>query len=155
MTGDDEASELAGFLDWYRDVAVQKLADLGTEEARRVATPTKVTLLGLIKHLTWAEAVWFEHYFTGGPRPPQENAESFGVTPSDTLEQVLVDYRDACDRSREIVAGASLDQPAALAHQVWGTVTLRWILLHMLEETARHAGHLDILRELTDGRTGP
>ena len=152
----DEAAELEGFLDWYRDVAIQKLADLSTAEAQRVSTPTHLTLLGIVKHLSWAEWIWFEHFLHGTPRPAKENAESFEVTPADTLEQVLADYRDACARSRARVAAApSLDQLAAVEHRVWGIVTLRWILVHMIEETARHAGHMDILRELTDGRTGP
>jgi uncharacterized damage-inducible protein DinB len=150
-----EAAELEGFLDWYRDIAIEKLADLSTEEAQRVSTPTHLTLLGIVKHLTWAEWIWFEHYLHGAPRPAKENAESFEVTPADTLEQVVVDYRQACARSRARVAGAPLDQRAEVEHQVWGIVTLRWIIVHMIEETARHAGHMDILRELTDGRTGP
>ena len=146
--------ELTGSLDWYRAVVAQKLADLSSIEARHVSTPSGVTLLGLVKHLAWAEALWFEHHLLGGPPPEDSGSASFEVLPSDTLEDVLAGYRATCDRSREIVAGAALDTPAVVPHDVYGTPSLRWILLHMIEETARHAGHADILRELTDGRTG-
>ena len=152
--GEDERTALSGALDWYRAVVVGKLADLSTVEAKQVSTPTGMHLLGIVKHLGWVEELWFEHRFLGGPEPEVGHAESFALHPSDTLEAVITRYRAACDRSREIVEVAELDRPAAVTHPVSGTVTLRWILVHMIEETARHAGHADILRELTDGRTG-
>jgi hypothetical protein len=152
---DDERALLGGYLDWYRGVAEHKVVDLGRADATRVATPTGVTLLGIIKHLAWCERRWFPHHLLGGPREPVEVGDSFVVDPSDTVESVIANYRDECARSREIVdAQPALQTRSAVGHDHFGTVTLEWIVVHMIEETARHCGHLDILRELTDGRTG-
>ena len=83
-----------------------------------------------------------------------ENADSFVLEPSDSVDSVVAGYRAACDRSRAAVSGAGLDDLSMSDHPIYGRVTLRWIFVHLIEETARHAGHLDILREQTDGRTG-
>lgn len=150
----DERSLLDGFLDWYRAVAGAKVAGLTREEATRIATPSGVTLLGLIAHLAWAEDLWFSDRFRGGAAVTVENAESFVLDASDTVDSVLAGYRAACDRSRAAVAGAALDDLSEGDHAIYGRVTLRWVYVHLIEETARHAGHLDILREQTDGQTG-
>jgi uncharacterized damage-inducible protein DinB len=144
---------LDGFLDWYRGVCIHELAGLSPAEAVRVPTPTGLTLLGTVQHLAWDERVWFGHYFLGEPHDPADVDESFAVAPDATIESVVADYEAACARSREIAAAAPLDRRAAVTHRVFGEVTLEWIILHMIEETARHAGHMDVLRELTDGRT--
>jgi len=145
---------LSGFLDWYRGVAVHKLADLSRDEAVRVPTPTGLTLLGTVQHLDWDERIWFGHYFLGEPHDPRDVDESFAIAEDATVESVVTAYEMTCARSREIIAAASFDQLATVEHRVFGSVTLEWIVLHMIEETARHAGHMDVLRELTDGRTG-
>ena len=73
----------------------------------------------------------------------------------DTVESVLAMYEESCDRARAVVEHTeSLDALSTDPHHVWGQVTLRWVILHMLEETARHAGHLDLMREQIDGKTG-
>jgi hypothetical protein len=155
LAEDADRSLLTGFLDWYRGVAEHKLADLTLEQTTNISMPSGLTILGTIKHLAWCERRWFEQNFLGDPRDELEAHRSFGFGGADTVESVIDDYRDACDSSRRIVAAApSLDTNAQIAHPFFGICTLRWILLHMIEETARHAGHLDILRELTDGRTG-
>lgn len=150
-----EREELEGFVEWFRTVAVNKVAGLSTEDATRVATPSGMTALSVIKHLAWVEGFWYGTHFAGDEPDPRDNASSFALAPGDTTESVLADYAAACDRSRRIVAAApSLDTRSRRPHWHFDLVTLRWVLIHMVEETARHAGHLDILRELTDGQTG-
>ncbi|MGI8710851.1 MAG: DinB family protein [Acidimicrobiales bacterium] len=151
---DDESVD--GFLDWYRGVVVAKVAGLDRGEATRIATPSGLTLLGIVKHLRWVEEGWFQEKFLGRSLAVRiENPSSFVVDGSDTVASVVAAYQAECARSREVVAEApARDARAALAHHVFGQVTLHWILVHMVEETARHAGHLDVLRELTDGHIG-
>jgi uncharacterized damage-inducible protein DinB len=152
---EDERSMLTGFLDWYRGVGEHKVAGLTLEEATRVSTPTGLTILGTISHLAWVEKRWFEHFFKGEEPDDLDAHRSFELGPTDTIESVVERYRSACTNARRIVADEpSLDARAKVEHRHFGTPSLRWILLHMIEETARHAGHLDIVRELTDGRTG-
>jgi hypothetical protein len=150
----DERPMLDGFLDWNRAVVEGKVAGLTREQATRVTTPSGVTLLGLVRHLAWAEDLWFADRFFGESQVAIDIEESFVLGPDDTVDSVLAAYRAACERSRSLAAGAALDALSVSDHPVYGRVTLRWVLLHLIEETARHAGHLDILREQTDGRTG-
>ena len=78
-----------------------------------------------------------------------------GCAPTDSVDSVVAEYRDVCEQSRAIAAAApSLDELSLVVDDVWGNVSLRWIFVHMIEETARHAGHLDLMREQIDGRTG-
>jgi hypothetical protein len=154
LGGGDRRVMLCGFLDWYRGVVEHKVDGLTLPEATRVTSPTGVGLLGVVQHLAWVERLWFGHRFLGGPDEATEVDESFVIGPDATVESVVTSYRDACARSREIIDGSPFDAPAASAHDVYGIVTLEWIVVHMIEETARHAGHMDILRELTDGSTG-
>lgn len=150
-----EREELEGFLDWFRTLATAKVRDLPTDEAVRIATPSGMTALSIIKHLTWVERYWFGTHFAGEAAQPTDNAGSFALGPGDTTATVVAGYEAACARSRELAAIApELTSPSVTPHWHFGIVTLRWVLLHMVEETARHVGHLDILRELTDGRTG-
>jgi uncharacterized damage-inducible protein DinB len=152
--GGDRCVVLGGFLDWFRGVAEAKLDGLTAEQATEVKMPSGTTMLGIVKHLAWAERLWFRHYSEGEPFEVTIE-ESFVLAPADTVDSVLDQYRAECARSRQVVDGApTLDRPSAFEHRVWGTVTVEWIMTHMLEETARHCGHLDILRELTDGRAG-
>jgi uncharacterized damage-inducible protein DinB len=154
LPSNDEHELLDGFLDWFRETAVQKVSGLSLEEATRVSTPTGLTLLGVIKHLTWVEHMWIDTYLLGGPRPEVDNPTSFVVGPGDTLDSVLSAYDAAVGHAREECGARSLDDTAAGAHALFGNVSVRWILIHMIEETARHCGHMDILREQTDGATG-
>ena len=102
------------------------------------------------------EVAWFDETFAGTAVDPMwDDHGSFRLTASDTIESVLREYQGACERSRAIIDSASsLDQVSARVDEFRGQVSLRWILVHMLEETARHAGHFDIMREAIDGRTG-
>lgn len=152
---DAEREELDGFADWFRMVVVKKVQGLSTADATRVATPSGMTALSVIKHLAWVEGFWYGTHFAGDEPDGRDNASSFALAPDDTTESVIAEYEAACERSRRIAAAApSLDTTSVRPHWHFDVVTLRWVLIHMVEETARHAGHLDILRELTDGTTG-
>lgn len=147
--------ELIGFLEWFRVVARKKLEGLSDEDAVRVTTPSGMHILGTIKHLGWVEDNWFQFVFFDRRPPDRDQPHSFDLDPGDTVASVLADYDAACERSRATIAEASsLDQTSVREHWFFKTVTLHWIVVHMIEETARHAGHLDLLRELTDGTTG-
>ena len=154
----DEKAMLSAFLDRYRETILWKLDGLTTEQASARLVPSASTLLGIVKHLAYVERGWFPIYFAGGPvnYPWPENEPDqdidFRVSATDTIESVSALYEQEIARSREIVDGASLDDLSK--EQDRGPRTLRWIMVHMIEETARHAGHADILRELTDGAIG-
>ena len=148
---------LSAFLDRYRETILWKLDGLTTEQASARLVPSASTLLGIVKHLAYVERGWFPIYFAGGPvnYPWPENEPDqdidFRVSATDTIESVSALYEQEIARSREIVDGASLDDLSK--EQDRGPRTLRWIMVHMIEETARHAGHADILREQIDGAT--
>jgi hypothetical protein len=152
----EEQALLTGFLDWYRAVVVRKVQGLSTDEASRVMTPTGLSPLGIVAHLGAVETGWFAETFAGEPVDPALEAhDSFRLASDDTTDSVIDEYLRACDRSRAVVDGASsLDDLAVAPKHYQGRVSLRWLLVHMIEETARHAGHLDILRESIDGKTG-
>jgi hypothetical protein len=154
-----ERETLEGSLDWYRAVVERKVDGLALDDAKRAMTPTGMSALGVLKHLGWVERGWFRETFAG------EDVESIGVdgdnTPEftisndDTVESVIGFYRAEVEESRRVSRGApSLDALSANETHYWGPVTLRWIMVHMLEETARHAGHLDLMRENIDGQVG-
>ncbi|MBL7494934.1 DinB family protein [Frankia sp. CNm7] len=144
-----EREILEAFLDFYRDVLVHKVLGLGDQDARRRLVPSLTTLAGLLRHLTTVERNWF-HRLTG--EDPDLPDNSWVLTEADTLDALLADCERACALSRQAAAGFALDD--VVAHPDAGEVSVRWIYVHMIEETARHAGHADILRELTDGTTG-
>ncbi|MER5864222.1 DinB family protein [Kitasatospora sp. NPDC002040] len=156
----DERALLATFLDYVRATAIAKCEDLAAEDARKAPLPGSplMTLSGLISHLRWVEYYWFEVVFLGGQDegpwtdedPDREMRIAVDIPPA----ELLADYRAVTDRYRELVAGADLDAVAVRAVKDGRPVNLRWILLHLIEETARHNGHLDLLRELADGSTG-
>jgi uncharacterized damage-inducible protein DinB len=142
---------LERFLDLYRDNVVEKLAGASEEEARLRLVPSWTTLGGVVKHLRWVEYGWFHLLLgarTGDHRREHEREWEFTVQPEDTVESLIADYRDVCARSRAFAARHTLDD--VVPHFSMGEVSLRWILVHLVEETARHAGHLDILREQID-----
>ncbi|ATO17078.1 mini-circle protein [Micromonospora sp. WMMA2032] len=155
-TGDERAI-LDAFLDFHRATVLRKARGLADADARRRLVPSLTTLAGLLKHLTLVEGNWFGRLFAPEPGDvyltSQEEADaSFTLGPADTVEALTVAYEAACDRSRAIAARFDLDH--VVPHPQLGEVSLRWVLVHLIEETARHAGHADILRELTDGETG-
>lgn len=151
-----ERETLVGFLDWYRSVVERKVAGLPFDDASRAITASGLSPLGVVAHLAAVEVGWFVEDFAGEPVDPQwDDHGSFRLRTTDSVDSVLAEYREACERSRAIAAGApSLDALSVVETEVRGRVSLRWILVHMIEETARHAGHLDLMREAIDGTTG-
>ncbi|HSG79446.1 MAG TPA: DinB family protein [Acidimicrobiia bacterium] len=152
----DEFALLERFLDFQRHSIVRKAQGLERDDATRSFVDSATTLLGIVKHLADVERWWFAAVFAGeqvGFRWTDEDPDAdWRIEDDETVEGIVADYEAACIRSREIVAGRSpLD---IAAHEEYRSTTLRWILVHMIEETARHAGHADILRELTDGVVG-
>jgi len=155
-----EREMLIGFLDWYRAIVERKVDGLPLADATRALTGTGLSALGVLKHLGWVECWWFREAFAGedvnGRRDGGgDTSHQFLIEPTDTVGSVVDFYRAQVERSQTIVAAtSSLDTPSRRRHDIRGPVSLRWILVHMIEETARHAGHLDLMREELDGRTG-
>jgi hypothetical protein len=155
-----ERETLNGFLDYQRATILMKVQGVDEEKGQRPSMPpSTLNLVGLLKHLAVNEIWWFQDRFAGlNPQglPDADNdpEADFRVEPGETLEGLIAYYKDACEASRRIVASASLDDLSAASMQDGTKVTLRWIILHMLEETARHNGHADFLREGIDGVTG-
>ncbi len=156
----DERTTLETFLDYYREAVKAKLRGLSEEDARRRLVPSATTLSGLIKHLCRVEASWFQ--FRLAQMSPEdlpvlrgwiEDPErDFRVGPNETVDVLIAQYDEQCTLSRETAARFDLDH--VVPHPALGQVSARWIYVHMIEETARHAGHADILREQIDGLTG-
>jgi uncharacterized damage-inducible protein DinB len=150
-----ERAVLEAFLDLYRDIVVKKVTGLSAEAAHRRLVPSATTLAGLVSHLASVEREWFHAIL--GQRPPAEvrvqvTDDGWSVGSERSIEELVEDYQRACADSRQLAARFSLED--AVPHPRLGRVSLRWIYVHMIEETARHAGHADILREQTDGAVG-
>ena len=145
----DERTQLEEFLETNRDELVETLDGLDEEQARRRLVPSLTTLLGLVKHVTWAEQVWFHVGLAGRTREelgiPHDNEPSWELEDGDTIASVLAEYRRVRTEARDLAAAYALDD--LVRHNRRGPLTLRWLYLHMIEELARHAGHADILRE--------
>jgi uncharacterized damage-inducible protein DinB len=152
----DEKSVLAGYLDHYRKVLLDICEGLSEEELRRPIVPSGTTLLGIVKHLAFVERGWFQEHVANEPFDypfdvEDENAD-FRIEKGETSAEVFDMYRRACDRSRRALAEASLDDLVQVPERS-ADYNVRWVVVHMIEETARHAGHADIMRELIDGKT--
>jgi uncharacterized damage-inducible protein DinB len=147
---------LSAFLDYLRNRMIAKLDGLDEEQARRPMVPSGTSLLGLLKHLAVVELGWFVWSFAGEDFDAGPTGDDLTVTSGDTITGVVEMYRAAFARSQQIAAAVpDLDQRAARSRRSGHeTQSMRWILVHMIEETARHAGHADIIREMIDGTTG-
>jgi uncharacterized damage-inducible protein DinB len=145
----DERETLHTLLQYQRESFVRKVEAVDEEAARRRLVPTGTTLLWLLKHMACAETLWIVHRFAGDDSSEIDDV----VRPEDTVAAAVDVYRATWVRVDAVVAASSLDE---LCRDVGdeAPVNLRWVLTHLLEETARHAGHADILRELVDGITG-
>lgn len=148
-TGPDERDVLLGFLDYLRASVAAKVEGAPEPQVRTPGVPSGTTLLGLVKHLTHVERFTFlGEQVTDWPA-------TFRPDPDETVAGLLAAYRDAVGRANEVItAGTDLSAPARRPTPRGEPPTLRWALAHMIEETGRHAGHADILRELIDGATG-
>jgi hypothetical protein len=152
----NEWDTLTQMLDFLRSTIVHKLTGLSEEQAfGRPVPASALTPAGLVKHLTGVERFWFSIDFAGldleYPWPEDDRHGAFGIAPGDTVAAIVAAYEFECERSRQAIAGAGLDDVARGKDM---TFVLRYALTHMIEETARHAGHLDILRESVDGQRG-
>jgi len=161
----DERQSLSAFLDFQRATVIRKVEGVPKADLGRTALPTtELTLAGLLKHLALVEDSWFQAVFLGEPLPePWVSAPfdddpdwDFHSAPDDEPPDLLRLYTAAVGRSRDVVAvEESLDRLSMWTGEREGKpFSLRWILLHLIEETARHAGHADLLREAIDGQTG-
>ncbi|MFF3726940.1 DinB family protein [Streptomyces erythrochromogenes] len=156
----DERTQLTTFLDYTRDTARAKCDGVSAENAHKALLPGSplMTMGGVINHLRWVEYYWFQVVFLGeedeGPWTEEDPDREMRIAVDFPLEQLLDEYTEQSARYRELVAGHGLDDKAERAVRDGLRVDLRWILIHLTEETARHNGHLDIMRELLDGTTG-
>ena len=145
-----ELEELQSALDGMRAGVLKKLAGLSDADARRSTVPSGTNLAGLLQHLTFVESLWFEEIVAGGSA--NRGRRSMQVDPSVSLRQLRSDYRAACEASNDIVR--SIGDPDAPVTRNGKTHNLRWVMIGVLSEISRHAGHADIIREQVDGRTG-
>ena len=155
MAACGERETLQAFLDDFRDIVVRKASGLSDADARRHLVPSATTVGGLVKHLRWAEYGWFDQLLTehlDDNRRPRDREWEFVLSDDELLPTLVAEYRQQCEQSRRIAANYPLDH--TVAHRRLGLVSLRWIYVHMIEETARHCGQIDILREQLDGATG-
>ena len=145
----DERPQLEAFIEDYRSAVERTLDGLTDEQARRRLVPSATTLLGLLKHVTWMQRVWFEECIGGRSRREiglvNSPDESFALADDDTIAGVLEAHRQACATARTTVADLPLD--AVVTGHRGGPRTVHWVYLQVLRELAHHCGHADILRE--------
>ncbi|HEX5120411.1 MAG TPA: DinB family protein [Pseudonocardiaceae bacterium] len=159
LSTSNERDALTSFLDKQRDTLIRKARGVSDADARRAPTVSSLSLLGLLKHSAVWEARWFQCILAGHALPdgwPEQRSpipdQDFVVDDGDTVELLVARYEAAAQVSREIVDGMELDRACARTDII--DANLRYVLLHMIEETARHAGHADIIRETLDGSRG-
>jgi uncharacterized damage-inducible protein DinB len=158
-----EPTLMVQYLDYQRETVLAKTEGLSQAQMVEKHPPSALTLAGLLYHLALVEESWMEVRFSGLPErepwggvdweadPDWEFRTAEGVPPEDLRDR----YRAACERSRLVVAAAAdLDQMSVEALHDGRRFSLRWVMLHLIEETARHAGHADTLREAIDGVVG-
>ena len=158
-----ELALLTGFLDYFRAVMVRKAQGLTGQQLAVRLGPSVLTIGGLIKHLAWAEDIWFTRRLAGNElgdpwarvdRQADPNWD-FRSAVDDEPEYLSRLYDEACARSRAAVAEVGdLDAVTKFPNGRGVIFSMRWVLIHMIEETARHAGHADLIRESIDGTTG-
>jgi hypothetical protein len=142
-------AQFEAFLDEHRSGLNRCLDGLTEEQARRSLVPSRTTLLGLVKHATFLEKVWFDEAVRCRSRAeigiPATSDESFIIHDSDTIATVRQAHREACESSRRATSSLRLDDKV---YGYWrGPLPMRWVYLHVLRELAQHCGHADILRE--------
>ncbi|MEW1751766.1 DinB family protein [Streptomyces angustmyceticus] len=148
-TGSDETEVLRGFLDYLRTSIAAKADGAPEPQVRTATVPSGTNLLGLLNHLTCVERATFL-----GDDVPDWQA-TFHAAPADSVSDVVARYRDAVQRANDVLDGCTdLGAPVPRPRPDHPAPSVRWALTHMIEETGRHAGHADILRELIDGTTG-
>jgi uncharacterized damage-inducible protein DinB len=156
----DERTTLLTMLQYTRDTAIEKATALTDAQAAAapITTSPLMSVGGVLNHLRWVEHSWIENRFVGGPNlgpwtdesPDQEFIDGATLP----LQAVIDGYRAQATATDAIIARLQLDDRSQTAFRSGEHPTLRWVILHLIEENARHNGHLDILRELADGTTG-
>jgi len=156
----DPRALLLGYLDWYREALMRKLAGLSDEQLRSPVEPLGWSPLGLVKHLGWVERRWMRWGFAAEDvlayLPGGDEAE-WTVPAEEPSDSVMAAYRAEVERSRSLAAGADLSEPSRTGGRFppgEPAPSLGRILFHLLQEYARHLGHLDVAREMIDGVTG-
>ncbi|MFI6351602.1 DinB family protein [Streptomyces sp. NPDC050743] len=157
MTGSEHAL-LEGWLDFHRATLELKCRGLDDAQVRQApAEPSELTLLGLVQHLAEVERNWFQRVLAGREVPPVfEEETGYALDPERGLEEALAVWRREIACGRELLAGLPLDGTGRIVDEPMAgvEVSVRWVLIHLIEEYARHNGHADILRERIDGVTG-
>ncbi|WP_046732904.1 DinB family protein [Streptomyces humi] len=151
-----EREALAGWLDFLRAELLKKLDGLTEEQAAQRVVPSLTTLHGLVRHLTKVELIWFVNVIERSEEPapfgwPNRKDGDFLLDDGATLHEDVARYLAACERSRQILAGVSLDD--VRTHHRFGELDVRCIMMHLIREYAQHNGHADVVRELVDGST--
>lgn len=157
----DERTTLSEFLSWQRQTLELKCAGLDPDDlARRAVEPSAISLLGLVRHMADVEHYWFREMLAGQDVPPRfhsaadPDGDFNGATAdADAVDEAWQAWRQAVDFAESFVENAADLDVTGDAKQR-GAVSLRWVLVHMIEEYARHNGHADLLRERIDGATG-
>ncbi|MEV6420190.1 DinB family protein [Streptomyces sp. NPDC051662] len=148
-TGGSETEVLRGFLDYLRIAMAAKVDGAPEPQVRTAGVPSGTNLLGLLNHLTFVERATFL-----GDQVSDWQA-TFRAAPADGVADVVARYREAVERANDVLDGcADLGAPVPRPRPGSPAPSVRWALTHLIEETGRHAGHADILRELIDGATG-
>ena len=159
ISADSERNALEGFLDRQRDAIIRKVEGLDDATARKAPTASALSLLGIVKHCALWERRWFQVVAAGRKFPgewPEIDytgmAEDFVVDENDTVEHWVAYYREQIEQSRAVAASMDLDTRCPRTDLI--KCNVRYVLFSMIEETARHAGHADIIRETLDGSRG-
>ncbi|HEY4378216.1 MAG TPA: DinB family protein [Acidimicrobiales bacterium] len=148
----DEMAMARAWLTYLREASIHKLADLDDEQLRWKPAPTANSLGQIVVHLGYAERLWLRAIFAGEPMDMGWRAHMFDLPDGWSVDDVVAFYRAETAAADAVLdAASSFDLPSSGPIR---STTLRWAVVHLIEETARHAGHLDITRELIDGRTG-
>ncbi|MEU8814070.1 DinB family protein [Actinoplanes sp. NPDC048796] len=153
-----ERAMLQGWLDWHRGTLLAKCSGLTADQLRLAsAAPSNLTLLGLVRHMSYVERVWFRDRVAKDPTAvplyvsdAHPDADFEDIATADA-EQAFAIFAEECAAADRAVAAFDLDQEFPMAK---GRRSLRWVYLHMIEEYARHNGHADLIRERIDGATG-
>ena len=159
VSPETERDGLRMFLDWQREALIKKVDGLSELQARMRPTVSALSLLSIIKHSATWERRWFQVIVAGQRLPGQwpeledvDDDATFYLDETDRIETVVTEYRDQIAAANQILSTSDLDAPCAFAGA--SDRSVRWVAMHVIEETARHAGHADIIRETLDGATG-
>lgn len=153
-----EKSLLLAFLDFQRDTAICKLQGVSEDDARRTLGPSSLTLIGIVSHLVYVERVWFRTVLQGEDVAaagfPDDASLYWDAPIGASIDDVIASYRAEIARSNETIRSHDMDDVAATGRRHRPPMQLRWMMLHMIEEVARHLGHMDLIRESIDGQVG-